>query len=108
MGYPPEAKCMECHATIKVDSPFIKKLAEYHRGKKPVPWVRIYQVPDFVYFSHKVHVYKAKIDCQSCHGSVRERDVLTKEKPTTMAACIDCHKEKGALVGCGTCHNAHP
>jgi len=108
IGYPSEAKCMECHTTIKSDSPVIKKLAEYQKGKKAVPWVRVYQVPDFVYFSHKVHVKKAKLGCEPCHGAVTERDVITKEKPTIMAACIDCHKDRGAPVRCDTCHNSHP
>ena len=96
MHYPPEEKCMICHATIMTDSPAIKKLAEYAAQKKPVPWVPIYVVPDYVYFSHRTHINKAKLDCEACHGPVRERDVFTKEKPTSMAACISCHKEKGA------------
>ncbi|HTS67641.1 MAG TPA: cytochrome c3 family protein [Terriglobia bacterium] len=106
MGYPPEAKCMTCHATIKADSPAIKKLTQYAMQKQPVPWVQIYKVPDYVYFSHRTHVRKARLDCENCHGPVRERDVLTKEKNLTMAACIACHKEKGAAVGCRTCHDS--
>ncbi len=105
MSYPPEAKCMTCHATIKADSPAIKKLAEYAAQKKSMPWVHIYEVPDYVYFSHRTHLNKAKLDCEACHGPVRERDVLTKEKSTSMAACINCHKEKGAPTGCRTCHD---
>ena len=105
MGYPPEEKCMTCHATVKTDSPAIKKLSEYAAQKKSVPWVQIYEVPDYVYFSHRTHVGKAKLDCENCHGPVRERDVLTREKSTSMAACIGCHKEKGARIGCRTCHD---
>lgn len=105
MGYPSEEKCMTCHATVRTDSPAIKKLAEYAAQKKPVPWVQVYQVPDYVYFSHRTHVKKAKLDCEGCHGQVREMEVLTKEKPTSMAACISCHKEKGAATGCRTCHD---
>jgi hypothetical protein len=94
-----------CHATVKSDSPAIKKLAEYAAQKKAVPWVQIYQVPNYVYFSHRRHVTKGKLDCEGCHGAVRERDVLAKERPTSMAACIDCHKGKGAATGCRTCHD---
>jgi hypothetical protein len=104
MSYPPEAKCLQCHALIKADSPAIKKLNGYNSEKKTVPWVRIYEVPDYVYFSHKVHFKRAKIDCQVCHGPVAERDALSKEKPTSMQSCIDCHKEKGAPVNCRACH----
>ena len=105
MNYPPEEKCMTCHATIKTASPAIKKLAGYAAQKKPIPWVQIYAVPDYVFFSHRTHVTRAKLDCEACHGPVRERDVLTKEKPTSMAACISCHKQKGAPTGCRTCHD---
>ena len=105
MNYPPEEKCMSCHATIKTDSPAIKKLAQYAAQKKPVPWVQIYSVPDYVYFSHQRHVTRAKLDCEGCHGPVREREVLTREKSIAMAACINCHKEKGASIDCRTCHD---
>jgi hypothetical protein len=105
MSYPKEEKCMVCHATIKMESPNIKKLAAYASQKKPVPWVPVYRVPDYVYFSHRTHIKKAKLDCELCHGPVREREVLTKEKDTSMQACISCHKEKGAPVDCRTCHD---
>jgi hypothetical protein len=105
MRYPDELKCMACHATIKTDSPAIKKLAEYAAQKKPVPWVQIYAVPDYVYFSHRTHLKKARLACEACHGPVRERDLIIKEKPTSMPACINCHKAKGAPTGCRTCHD---
>ena len=105
MNYPPEEKCMTCHASVKTDSPAIERLAEYAAQKKPVPWVQIYSVPDYVYFSHRTHLNKAKLDCAACHGDVRQREVITKEKPTTMAACISCHKEKRSPTGCRTCHD---
>jgi len=50
-------------------------------------------------------VTKAKLDCETCHGPVRQREVITREKATSMAACIRCHKDKGAPTGCRTCHD---
>src|SRR5688572_17025066 len=47
-GFPPEALCMSCHSSVKKDSPHIQKLAKFAREKKPVPWVRVYRVPDYV------------------------------------------------------------
>ncbi len=108
MTFPAEAKCIECHARIKADSPAILRLAEFSKEHKPVPWVRIYKIPDYVAFSHKAHSKKAKIGCEVCHGPVAERDVIAKEKPTSMAACMDCHREKGARVSCNYCHNPNP
>lgn len=95
---------MQCHASIKADSPPIRKLAEFYQQKKPVPWARIYEVPDYVFFSHRVHFKRAKIDCQVCHGPVAERDTLSKEKPTSMQSCVDCHKLKQAPANCRACH----
>lgn len=107
MTMPPEAQCMQCHETIDAQSPAIKKLAAFLKERKPVPWVKVYTLPDYVYFSHSDHL-KAKIGCEVCHGPVAERDVITKEKPTSMTACMDCHRAKGAPVRCNTCHNPNP
>jgi hypothetical protein len=106
-GIPEEKTCMACHSTIKTDSPEIKRLTGFYTSKKPVPWVRVYQVPDFVWFSHGVHYRRAKIECDACHGPVASRDVIVKEKPITMVACVECHEKNKARTGCDTCHDIH-
>jgi hypothetical protein len=93
---------MGCHASIKSDSPHIRKLVDFAKEKKPVPWVRVYKLPDFVWFSHKVH---AKTACETCHGPVGEREVVRQEKPTNMTSCMSCHDETEAPNECNTCHN---
>lgn len=103
MGIPAAAKCMGCHKSIKSDSPHIQKLAEFNEKSRPVPWVRIYQIPSFVFFSHKEHL-KAGAVCADCHGPVAEREVLRKEVPTNMGACMDCHQKKKAPNDCTFCH----
>ena len=100
--YPAESKCMTCHTAVKKESPHIQLLAEYARKKAPVPWVQVYKLPEFVWFSHKVH---AVADCANCHGPVAEREVITKEKPITMVACMACHDEHKASNECNLCHN---
>lgn len=95
--------CMNCHSTIKADSPEIKRLAEYAKTGKPVPWIPVYELPSFVKFSHRVHSDKGNT-CQECHGPVPERDVLFREMPTTMSACVNCHQIKKATLDCGSCH----
>ena len=102
--FPATAKCMACHVEIKKDSEAIQKLAEYHKKQETVPWKRVYRVPDYVFFSHKVHVTKAKATCENCHGPVRDRDVMRKDKETSMAVCMDCHKTAGASLACDFCH----
>jgi len=100
---PPTATCMGCHANVKTDSPHIQKLAAAAREKKPMPWVRVYQLPDYVYFSHRVHT-AAGTTCETCHGPVRERDVITKEVAHNMKSCIACHDATKARNDCKTCH----
>ena len=104
-GFPPESLCMDCHSSIKTDSPSVAKLAEYYRDHKSIPWVRVYRIPPNVWFSHKSHVEKAKVDCAVCHGAVATHDAMVKEKPTTMKFCMDCHEANKASVACDFCHN---
>jgi hypothetical protein len=95
---------MQCHSTIKADSPEIKLLAGYAKSGTPVPWVPVYELPSFVNFSHRVHL-QAGNTCQDCHGAVATRDVLFREMPITMSACVNCHQAKKASLDCGTCHD---
>ena len=104
MGIPQAPVCMGCHASVKKDSPAIQKLAGYAADKKPIPWVRIYQVPGYVYFNHRAHLEKGAT-CQTCHGPVAQRDVLTKEVETSMGACMDCHHKQKAPNNCSFCHD---
>ena len=104
-GFPPTAKCMTCHIEIKKDSAAIQKLADYDKKGEPVPWKRVYRVPDYVSFSHKAHVQKAKIGCESCHGAVRESEAIRREKDISMSACMDCHRTRGASTSCEFCHD---
>jgi hypothetical protein len=104
-GYPPAATCMACHAAIKADSHPIQKLAEAEKSQTPVEWVKVYNVPDYVWFAHQTHVAAAKVACETCHGPVAEREVIFKEKPTSMFSCMDCHAQHGAPIDCDLCHN---
>lgn len=102
-GFPPTAFCMTCHATIQAESPEIRKLAEFHSRDERVPWVRVYDVPDFVFFGHAIHL-KAGEKCVTCHGPVQDRDVLGKEVSTSMVACMNCHAERKVSNDCVFCH----
>ena len=102
-GLPEMKDCMLCHQTIATDSPEIQKMVMLGRQKMKFDWVRVYQVPDFVFFSHKNHV-KAGETCETCHGPVATREVLAKEVSTNMTACMNCHAQKGATTECFFCH----
>ena len=66
---------------------------EYTGETKPIKWVRVHNLPDFVYFNHSQHVSVAGLKCQKCHGPVEEMEELHQYSPLTMGWCIDCHKE---------------
>jgi len=100
---PAVSQCLLCHRGVKSDSPPIRTLARYGQKKQVVPWVRLYRAPDYVFFSHARHL-AAKIDCAACHGPVPQRDVLEKEVPTNMQACMDCHRTRSATLACNACH----
>lgn len=102
-GFPDVSDCMICHGGIAVDKPDVRKLARYSLEKKSIPWVRIYRVPYYVFFSHQNH-RQARIDCSTCHGVVSERDVLWKEKDISMEACVTCHRRQEASTECHLCH----
>jgi formate-dependent nitrite reductase cytochrome c552 subunit len=102
-GIPQSDRCMLCHATIRKDSAAVQHVARFAAEKKSIPWVRVYRLPDFVFFSHGVHA-KASVECTSCHGPVAQRDVLQKEVSTSMRGCVDCHRSRKATIDCSRCH----
>jgi hypothetical protein len=104
VSVPRGKSCMTCHRQIAKDSPAIKDLGSYVDENQPVPWVRVYEIPGFVDFSHKVHS-DAGAKCGACHGAVATRTYLWRETDLSMGACIGCHRANGANTNCSTCHN---
>jgi hypothetical protein len=105
VSLPPTGQCMICHVSVAKNKPAIQKLAEYDKSKKPVPWLRVYAVPSWVYWNHRRHL-DADVKCASCHGDVAQMETIkVTTKVTTMQGCVDCHQDKSAPVGCDTCHD---
>ncbi|MGH7388866.1 MAG: cytochrome c3 family protein [Candidatus Rokuibacteriota bacterium] len=127
-GLPSVARCMGCHRITAADRPEIKKLADYAARNEPIPWVRVFKVPEFTYFPHKPHV-RAGVACQTCHGPVETmttvgartgprlaNDLLilagvrAAPPPLTMGWCLECHRAENAKgarapLDCVTCHH---
>jgi hypothetical protein len=101
VAMPQPQKCMLCHAAIATDKPDIQRIADAAKNNETMQWVRIYRVPSFVTFSHKTH---AAASCEDCHGPVKEREAMTREKDLSMGGCIACHTQRSAPTGCDTCH----
>ena len=104
-GVPSVNKCVGCHNEIATDRPQIKKVINYFENKEPIPWVKVHDLPDFVYFPHKRHV-QADVACQTCHGPVEPLAAVTRMAPVKMGECLACHKENEVEHGldCWTCH----
>lgn len=90
-GIPSMNVCMNCHSMVRLDSPFIQKVRKTFNEGKNLEWNRVHMLPDFVYFSHKRHVAKG-VRCETCHGDVKNMDVIQQFAPLTMGWCLDCHR----------------
>ena len=95
--------CMQCHSAIKTDRPAIQKLAAFAKNDRAVPWVRVYEIPSYVNFSHRTHL-EAGNACEECHGGVTVRDQLSREGDISMGGCMKCHQAKKVSVDCTFCH----
>ncbi|MGB3947264.1 MAG: cytochrome c3 family protein [Bacteroidia bacterium] len=106
-GIPSVNVCMNCHKGISsgpnTGTTEIAKIyeaagwdaekGEYNKPQKPIKWIKVHNLQDFVYFSHQQHVKVGKQDCANCHGDVATMTVAQQVKPLTMAWCIDCHRK---------------
>lgn len=93
-GIPPTHTCMTCHSQIWNTSPMLKPVRESYRTQKPLQWVRVHDVPDFVYFNHSIHVNKG-VGCVTCHGRVDQMPLTWRVNTLHMAWCLDCHRAPG-------------
>jgi hypothetical protein len=59
---------------------------------KPIEWIKIHNIPDFVYFSHAQHVHAGKVQCQTCHGPITEMQEVKQFAPLSMGWCVNCHR----------------
>jgi hypothetical protein len=88
---PPTQTCMGCHASIRRDSPRLAPVMSSWAEDKPIPWVRIHDLPDYVHFDHSVHIH-AGVGCVSCHGRVDQMEVVHQVEPLSMGWCLECHR----------------
>lgn len=94
---PTAQTCMNCHNTVKKDSPLLAVVRNSYETGDPVPWVKVHELPDFAYFNHAVHVNRG-VSCVECHGKVNEMEVVTHTQPLSMGFCLDCHRDPASRV----------
>lgn len=94
---PSASTCMNCHSQVLKDDPRLALVRESAATGKPIPWVQIHRVPDFVYFNHAVHVTRG-ISCVECHGRIDQMDEVYHAQPLSMSFCLDCHRNPGSKI----------
>ena len=116
---PPTQTCMGCHSQIDpVGREGLLQLKDYSDKGESIPWVKVHDLPDFVYFSHKRHV-TAGVQCTECHGDVASMTVAERVNTLQMGWCLNCHREhpsvdanygaqaetrRAEMKDCYTCH----
>jgi hypothetical protein len=95
-GIPPANVCMNCHSILEKQTTEIEKLKEAVEQQRPIQWVKIHNLPDFVYFNHSQHVLSG-VACQQCHGPVESMDRVKQYSPLTMGWCLQCHRENAKV-----------
>jgi hypothetical protein len=96
-GIPPTKTCMNCHSQIWLTSPYLEIVRASFRDNKPLQWMRVHDLPDFVYFNHSVHVKKG-VGCATCHGRVDRMPLLYQQATLQMGWCLDCHRHPERYV----------
>jgi hypothetical protein len=94
---PASGTCMNCHNQVLKDDPRLALVRESAATGKPIPWVQVHRVPDFVYFNHSVHVNRG-ISGVECHGPVNKMEEVYHAQPLSMTFCLDCHRDPAAKL----------
>jgi hypothetical protein len=88
---------MNCHARVKNQSAALAPVRESYATGRPIAWVRVHRLPDFVYFNHSVHG-SAGVSCVSCHGRVDQMIEVKAVEPLNMAWCLACHRNPAPSI----------
>ena len=91
-GIPSPNICMNCHNKIRNTAPNIQKIFAAIENDEPIRWVRVHNLPDLAYFNHAQHVQVGGLDCENCHGDVKNMEVVQQQSLLTMGWCVDCHR----------------
>ncbi len=91
-GMPPTKTCMTCHSQIWTNAPVLEPVRESWRTGRPIRWTRVHNLPDFVYFDHRIHIQKG-VGCSTCHGQVDRMPLMFQAASLQMEWCLTCHRE---------------
>ena len=106
---PSTAVCMNCHTSVGLNREWVLRMKDYWDRGQPIPWVKVHDLPDFVYFDHSAHLNAkdaqgrlklAAVDaagnptvpCRTCHGDVAAMEIVSVQNNFNMQWCLDCHR----------------
>jgi len=96
-GIPGVDVCWNCHSIVRNGSHSgmhqISKLVDAHEQGRAIPWIRVHNLQDHVFFSHAQHVSLAEMKCTTCHGPIEEMDRVRQVSDLSMGWCINCHRD---------------
>ena len=90
-GIPPTKTCMNCHSQIWAESPLLEPVRASFRTGQSLEWVRVNNLPGFVYFNHSIHIHKG-VGCVTCHGQVDQMPLTWRANTLYMDWCLECHR----------------
>src|SRR6185369_1210913 len=90
-GIPPTKTCMNCHSQLFTNAAILEPVRASFRDDTPLHWIRVHDLPDFVYFNHSIHVKKG-MGCETCHGRVDQMPLMLQKNSLQMEWCINCHR----------------
>jgi hypothetical protein len=90
-GIPPTKTCMNCHSQIWANAPILEPVRASFRNDTPLRWIRVHDLPDFVYFNHQIHVRQG-VGCATCHGRVDQMPLTYQANTLLMEWCLGCHR----------------
>ena len=96
-GIPPTKTCMNCHSQIWSQAPILEPVRSSFREDRPMRWIRVHDLPDFVYFNHSIHIKKG-MGCESCHGRIDEMPLTLQQNSLQMEWCLACHRNPEKFV----------
>lgn len=88
---PPTETCMGCHTQVAPDAVSLELVRASLETGKPLEWIRVHSLPDYVYFNHAIHVRQG-VGCETCHGRIDQMAVVAKAENLQMDWCLDCHR----------------
>jgi hypothetical protein len=88
---PETMTCMNCHQRVRTESKALAPVREGAKTDDPVEWIKVHDLPDYVYFNHSAHVSRG-VGCVSCHGRIDQMEVVYQKEPLSMSWCLSCHR----------------